>query len=366
MNIKSEKEYLDQLQDNVLQLFYDAVDANLLNFKYCSFFIKAMNSQQKAAEIRQYRIDKGLPAPPIMICSVTGRCNLNCTGCYVMSQKNDRKSEMSPENFDKLFTEAHKIGTRIVLLTGGEPLLRQDILKTASRHSEILFPVLTNGLLLDREKIRFFSKNKNLVPVLSMEKNHMGINELSEEDIYADFDSILELMRRQKMFYGLTIKLTRDNYQHALDPIRLKEYYEKGCRLFFYVENLHDSLNRITEKLSPEQQAEIPEKLKQINKDIPAFHITLPGGNDQYGGCLSAGRGFIHVSAGGNLEPCPYVPYSDTSILDVPLNDALNSSFLHRIRSQHHLLYESKNGCALRNNREIIDECLRGEGVLSA
>ena len=82
--------------------------------------------------------------------------------------------------------------------------------------------------------------------------------------------------------------------------------------------------------------------------------ILLPGDEERYGGCMAAGRGFLHVSSTGALEACPFAPFSDLNLKDMPLKTALQSKLLREIRDQHHLLKESRGGCALIENKEWI------------
>ena len=63
----------------------------------------------------------------------------------------------------------------------------------------------------------------------------------------------------------------------------------------------------------------------------PALFIEVPGDEDEIGGCLGAGKGFIHISAEGDVEPCPFAPYSDMNLRTVSLKDALNSEFLKKM-----------------------------------
>ena len=90
-----------------------------------------------------------------------------------------------------------------------------------------------------------------------------------------------------------------------------------------------------------------------------ALFITVPGDEEEIGGCLSAGRGFIHVNAEGDVEPCPFFPYSDTNLMDMSLKDALQSEFLKRIRENHEQLSEAKDGCALWAEGEWVRFLLR-------
>jgi MoaA/NifB/PqqE/SkfB family radical SAM enzyme len=78
----------------------------------------------------------------------------------------------------------------------------------------------------------------------------------------------------------------------------------------------------------------------------------VPGDEKDFGGCLSAGRGFVHVSAEGNLEPCPFAPYSDINLKNTSLKDGLQSKFLQTIRDSEDQLGESGGSCALWAKRE--------------
>jgi MoaA/NifB/PqqE/SkfB family radical SAM enzyme len=90
--------------------------------------------------------------------------------------------------------------------------------------------------------------------------------------------------------------------------------------------------------------------------------IVFPGDEEQFGGCLAAGRGFVHIGPDGSLEPCPFAPYSDTSVADVPLKEALASHLLKAIRDNHGELKETRGGCALWRQREWVESLVsKGE-----
>lgn len=76
-------------------------------------------------------------------------------------------------------------------------------------------------------------------------------------------------------------------------------------------------------------------------------------------GCLSAGRGFVHINATGDIEPCPFAPYSDINLRDSSLKDALQSEFLKTIRQNHRELSETEGGCALWVKREWVRSLLK-------
>jgi MoaA/NifB/PqqE/SkfB family radical SAM enzyme len=110
--------------------------------------------------------------------------------------------------------------------------------------------------------------------------------------------------------------------------------------------------------LEPEQKKRLGARLGAFSRKFPALFIGFPGDEDAYGGCLAAGRGFIHIGPSGDLEPCPAAPVSDRNLTTVPLRDALQSRLLARIRKDHGLLTETNGGCALRANRALVEELI--------
>ncbi len=105
--------------------------------------------------------------------------------------------------------------------------------------------------------------------------------------------------------------------------------------------------------LTMEQKAKVVPVRNSLRAKFQALFIALPWDEDEIGGCLSAGRGFIHISAEGAVEPCPFVPYSDVNLNDVTLKEALQSKLLRTIRENHGQLKEA-NGCALWKKRNWV------------
>ncbi len=95
---------------------------------------------------------------------LTSRCPLDCKMCYVHRKENDCeaiKQEKDTEWWIQLTEEAKNAGMFMLLLTGGEPLLRKDFEKIYLNAKKIglMVSVNTNGLLIDDNKVRFFTKN---------------------------------------------------------------------------------------------------------------------------------------------------------------------------------------------------------------
>lgn len=83
--------------------------------------------------------------------SVTQRCNLKCFYCHKEGQ-NATDGEMSPSEIERIIEIGTKLGMTKLKLTGGEPLLREDICDIIQRASNHIpdISLTTNGTLLDR------------------------------------------------------------------------------------------------------------------------------------------------------------------------------------------------------------------------
>ena len=89
-----------------------------------------------------------------------------------------------------------------------------------------------------------------------------------------------------------------------------------------------------------------------------ALFIAVPWDEDDVGGCLSAGRGFVHITPRGDVEPCPFAPFSDSNLRRMPLKAALQSKLLEAIRSLPQLSRETGEGCILWKERALVTSLL--------
>jgi MoaA/NifB/PqqE/SkfB family radical SAM enzyme len=88
---------------------------------------------------------------PIAVVYPTGRCNSRCVSCAWWTTSGD--DEMTVPEWTALASALRSMGTRLVVFSGGEPLLREDIwaIVRAFRHRGILLHLLTSGLALKRD-----------------------------------------------------------------------------------------------------------------------------------------------------------------------------------------------------------------------
>jgi len=359
MAIENEIAYRLKFTQKYNRLFYDAWKITRYSPVQGAHWLRTLARQKKMQARRRTEESDKLIIPPVLIFSITSRCNLACKACYASKRNNSDQKELPIERITSLFQEASDLGIGVIMIAGGEPLMRPEILWAASEYRNIIFPVFTNGLLLNPSTISYFKLHQNLIPILSIEGNKNFTDSRRGNGVYSKLIQNLEQLKHTRRMSGISVTLNRENFEEVTHPLWLKEFYNRGSRLFFLVEFVPQKESEMALCLTPDQKIVLQERLGLLRKQMPALFISLPGDERQYGGCLAAGRGFIHISADGAVEPCPFAAYSDLNISKMSLKDALQSPFLAKIRESHHLLSEAKGGCTLWENREWVNLQLR-------
>lgn len=321
-----------------------------------------LHHQKAAAAVRNRHEQEGLLVPPIMITSITSRCNLTCAGCYMHGRGEMQKAEMSPGTLASIVGQAAELGVSVIVIAGGEPLVRQEeIFRMAKAHPALLFPVFTNGLLIDEAMADTLAGCRNIVPVISFEGFREETDTRRGSGVY---DRLLKACARLKcrnIFFGCSVTTTRENFDRVTGDEFIRRMLGTGARVFTFVEYVPMEPGTGDLVLTMEQKSTLNAVLSGFNQKFPALFIGFPGDEDTYGGCLAAGRGFVHVSPSGDLEPCPAAPFSDANLATVPLEAALKSRLFARLREKPEALTESEGGCALRARRAWVQELMGRE-----
>ena len=104
----------------IRKLFFDVLRISLLRprffFRVSGLFI----TQIRAAHKRRGWRKSGVIVPPMMIASITRRCNLRCTGCYAAVLHKNDSAEMSGACLERLVAQAYALGFSFILCAGGE------------------------------------------------------------------------------------------------------------------------------------------------------------------------------------------------------------------------------------------------------
>jgi MoaA/NifB/PqqE/SkfB family radical SAM enzyme len=350
--------YIRLMDHSIRSMFKDALRIVWRNPALAWFVLRMVIKQRRAARLRARWERKSVHVPPFMIVSITHRCNLHCKGCYARAQHRGSDQEMSDVQLRQLLQEAEELGISMVLLAGGEPLVRREILEVTRAFPRTVFPMFTNGLLINEEVVQELRQQKHVIPVLSMEGFGAETDQRRGEGVFDHLQKVMTHFREENIFFGVSLTLTRENYDTITHPPFIQNLMDQGCKVCFYVEYVPVQEDTLHLVLTDEQRVQIPVLMARFREEYPAIFIAFPGDEEAFGGCLAAGRGFIHVSPEGDLEPCPFAPYSDTNLQNRSLQEALASQFLQEIRGNHGRLMETSGGCALWEQRDWVQSLL--------
>lgn len=155
---------------------------------------------------------------------ITARCNNNCRHCFINLPEGDveaQNKELTLAEISDIADQAVELGTMWCLLTGGEPLLREDFFEIylALKKKGLLLSLFTNACLVTEEHIAFFKK----YPPQYIEVSVYGIS----EEVY-------ERVTRKPGSYA--------NFRHGLDLL-----FESGIKIKLKTMALRSNFNELSE-----------------------------------------------------------------------------------------------------------------------
>ena len=340
------------LSQGAEKLIADILRATLKNPRE-TVFLQRYHKQQAQMEKRRLAYEnEGVHIPLFLIASITGACNLACKGCYArangLCSEKAAQDHLTAPQWDGIFDQAQEAGIPFVLLAGGEPFLRPDVLRVAAEHEGILFPVFTNGTMVDKGMLDLLDRHRNIKPVISLEGGKTTTEARRGEGVYALTHKTLESLRERKLLFGVSLTVTRENIWEVTSPEFLTSLFEIGCRMIFFIEYVPVSPGTEHLALKEEEQVSLEQAQDELREQFPGMiFLSFPGDEKHMGGCLAAGRGFFHINPSGNAEPCPFSPYSDMNLKDHTILQALGSPFFRKVRELNSQVESHAGGCAL-------------------
>ncbi|NDV28339.1 12,18-didecarboxysiroheme deacetylase [Desulfovibrio sp. JC010] len=93
---------------------------------------------------------------PVVVWNMTRRCNLKCVHCYAQAVDPDGQDEISTSKAKEIIDDLAAFGAPVMLFSGGEPLVRKDLVELASYATSkgMRAVISTNGTLITKEKAR--------------------------------------------------------------------------------------------------------------------------------------------------------------------------------------------------------------------
>ena len=342
----------------------DAIKATLKDPRESIFMAKFAAASKAASKKRRIAEGAGEHIPPFLIASITSKCNLHCAGCYSRCNHatvdSEPVSQLTSEEWFRIFDEADDLGISFILLAGGEPMLRRDIIEEAGKKQNILFPIFTNGTFMDEKYFDLLNKRRNLIPIMSIEGEKDITDARRGAGVYDRLIANMDELHRRGLIFGASVTVTTENIKEVTSDRFLKSLSDRGCKAVIFVEFVPVTYE--SRELAPgdEEREFLTKEISRLREEHPEMvYISFPGDEKNSGGCVAAGRGFFHINSHGGAEPCPFSPYSDINVKNTSLREAVNSPLFRALRSGDLLVDDHNGGCVLYEKREAVEAILK-------
>lgn len=234
------------------------------------------------------------PAGPVVIWNLVRRCNLTCKHCYATSADKDFAGELSTAEVYTVLDDLKGFKVPVLILSGGEPLLRPDIFDISQRAKAMGFYVglSTNGTLIDEN---------NIAAIAAAGYNYVGISLDGIEATHDRFRRLdgafarslhaIRLCRNHGIKVGVRFTLTQDNAAELpqllalMDEENIDKFYlshlnyagrgNRNRRDDVYHRVTRDAMDLLFERCLDEQRRGIRREYVTGNNDADGVYFLM-------------------------------------------------------------------------------------------
>ncbi|NLE05234.1 MAG: radical SAM protein [Crenarchaeota archaeon] len=299
----------------------------------CEYYLKLGHSPKSTIKSSEKYV------PLIISWNVTRKCNLKCSHCYINASSDSEpieyENELTTQQGKQLIDQIAEVSRPMLILSGGEPLLREDIYELIRYGTEkgIKMAMGSNGSLIDFEVARKLKeagiKTISISVDSTIPEKHdefRGVKGSWQKAINA-----IKVLRENNILVQVNTTLTQDNYDEIDDIMTLSENLGvENFHLFFLVPTGRG--RKITD-ISPAMYEDmIKNNLSKASRHrlnvrhscAPQFMRIAKDMNidmrQWIRGCV-AGLYYCRIFCDGEVTPCPYLPVKLGNIKDKPFKE---------------------------------------------
>jgi radical SAM protein with 4Fe4S-binding SPASM domain len=313
--------------------------------------------------------------PMVLSWNVTLKCNLKCAHCYINAKEADLGNELSTDAAKMLIHQIAEVSRPLLILSGGEPMLRDDIYEIIKYGSDrgLRMGMGSNGMLIDETVARKLKEAGMWTVAISLDSSiperhdeFRGVKGCWEHAVNA-----IKALKKAGIQVQVNCTVTRQNYDEVDDIMALAESLGvDNFHLFFLVPTgrgteLEDITPQMYEDMIHSTLAKTTKhKLNVKPSCAPQFmRVAKEEGVDMskwVRGCM-AGLYYCRIYPTGEVTPCPYMPISLGNVREKSFKDIwFNSKVFKDLRDFSKL----KGKCGKCEHNEICGGCrARAYGV---
>lgn len=253
---------------------------------------------------------------------------LKISGCWTAEYGN--KLNLSYDEMDDIIRQGKELGVYLYLYTGGEPLVRKmDLIRLCEKHADCVFLCLTNATLIDDALTGEMLRVGNFIPAIFLEGFEEATDGRRGDGVYQKVLNAMELLRRKKLFYGISACYTSANFSSITSEEFLDSVINMGACFIWYFHYMpvgNDAQPGLMP--TPVQREETYRRIRKYRAEKPLFAMDFQNDAEYVGGCIAGGRRYFHINANGDIDPCVFVHYSDSNIREKSILEALQSPIM--------------------------------------
>lgn len=295
---------------------------------------------------------------------ITERCNLNCKHCYF--DKKFLKNELSLTQVFNIFNDYIKLLKKwklsreraMISITGGEPLIRADLLKFLKKchqnRKKTRYGILTNGILLNDKKIAELKKFEIDYVQVSLEGMEKRNDEVRGKGTFEKIVKAVNLLIKNGINTVVSVTVTKQNLKDVSSLIELSKGLKVnalGLRRFIPIGRGKQMRELM---LSPQETKDLylyVLKMRQKLKDSKSKLALIIGCEDgilaqegyRVNGCV-AGYSSLTILPNGDVYPCRRLPIYVGNVLKQSLEEIFyKSTKLEELRNHFNIDIRCQN-----------------------
>jgi AdoMet-dependent heme synthase len=332
----------------------------IASHRNCEFYLKLSYSPEAPTSERF--------VPLVMSWNVTRECNMKCSHCYINATEKKLANELTTQEAKKLMDQICKVSRPLLILSGGEPLLRPDIFELIEYGASkgLKMGLGSNGSLID-DCVAAKLKTAGIATVSISLDSHIPAQHDEFRGVAGAWEKAVnacKVLRKNNVLVQVNTALTQQNYNQIDDIMSLAEGIGvENFHLFFLVPTGRGT--KLTD-ISPQKYEDMitntfakvaKHKLNVRPSCAPQFMRIAKGmGLDMrqwIRGCI-AGLYYCRIYPNGDVTPCPYLPIKLGNVRDKSLKEIwFNSPIFKALREPNSL----KGKCGTCEYRTLCGGC---------
>jgi MoaA/NifB/PqqE/SkfB family radical SAM enzyme len=251
------------------------------------------------------------------------------------------------------------------MIAGGEPFLLPGIANLFSDYPDRLFLVFTNGTALRSSDYEILKRCTNTVVVVSLEGDRDLTDLRRGSGVFEKAMNSLDQLRDAGILTGIAVTIGSANVEYWSQPKNIDALIAHSGPLAMFIEQIPTGGCENGAVLTEEERARFRQVVVEYRDRLTggAYIIHSPGDEETLGGCVSAGRGFVHVNPSGDVTACPVSALATHNVRRSSLSEALASPLFAMIRENGHLLETEGHPCGLSAHAEELEKMASGLGA---